>query len=560
VKHAEEIMEILEAFDLTRSYRSAAELAGCDHHTVAHWVARRDAGELSATAVRRDQLIDPFLAKLEEWMEASKGKVRADVAHKKLLALGYGGSERTTRRAVSAARKSWLAGNRRVHRPWVPEPGLWFQWDFGTGPIVDGKATLLFCAWLAWSRFRVIIPIRDRSLPTVVAAIDATLRRFGGCPTYGLTDNEKTVTVEQVARIAIRNPEMVAAAAHYGLTVATCLPADAPTKGGSEATVRVAKADLVPTDANLLGAYASWAELEAAAEALCAELNARPHRVTRRAPAEMLVEERSRLHRLPTHPYTAAFGVTRTVGCPQPMVQHDWCLYSVPSVLAGETVWVRVQGSQVVITHVGAGGPVEVARHLATTPGNPQVDPAHFPTQPEGALNRTPVAANAAEAEFLAIGDGAVLWLKEAGAVGASRVRAKMADAVARAKLSGVEAVNWALGHAAVYGRFAEADLAPSWPTAAAPVSPAAPARTTRCSRAPPPGRGSADEPPPRRHGRRRPRRCPCRRRHHHPRRRAPRRRAGRTGRVHRRLPGPGRGAAAALGLRPLHLWRLHPR
>jgi hypothetical protein len=318
----------------------------------------------------------------------------------------------------------------------------------------------LFCAWLAWSRFRVIIPIRDRSLPTVVAAIDATLRRFGGCPTYGLTDNEKTVTVEHVARIAIRNPEMVSAAAHYGLTVATCLPADAATKGGSEATVRVAKADLVPTDANLLGAYASWAELEAAAEALCAELNARAHRVTRRAPAEMLVEERSRLHRLPADPYTAAFGVTRTVGCPQPMVQQDWCLYSVPSVLAGETVWVRVHGSEVVITHVGADGPVEVARHLVTTPGNPRVDPAHFPAEPEGALNRTPVAANAAEAEFLAIGDGAVLWLKEAGAVGASRVRAKMADAVARAKLSGVEAVNWALGHAAVYGRFAEADLA----------------------------------------------------------------------------------------------------
>jgi hypothetical protein len=35
-----------------------------------------------------------------------------------------------------------------------------------------------------------------------------------------------------------------------------------------------------------------------------------------------------------------------------------------------------------------------------------------------------------------------------------------MADAVALAKLSGVEAVNWALGHAAVYGRFAEGDLA----------------------------------------------------------------------------------------------------
>jgi hypothetical protein len=37
-------MEILEAFDLTRSYRAAAQLTGTDHKTVAHYVERRDAG------------------------------------------------------------------------------------------------------------------------------------------------------------------------------------------------------------------------------------------------------------------------------------------------------------------------------------------------------------------------------------------------------------------------------------------------------------------------------------------------------------------------------------
>ena len=95
-------MRILEAFDLTQSYRAAGELAGCDHHTVAGWVARRDAGELTATPVRRRQVIDGFLAKVEEWMEASNGKIRADVAHDKLAAMGYVGSERTTRRAVAA--------------------------------------------------------------------------------------------------------------------------------------------------------------------------------------------------------------------------------------------------------------------------------------------------------------------------------------------------------------------------------------------------------------------------------------------------------------------------
>jgi hypothetical protein len=141
------------------------------------------------------------------------------------------------------------------------------------------------------------------------------------------------------------------------------------------------------------------------------------------------------------------------------MVQADWCLYSVPWTLAGEVVWVRTHGDDVVITHVGSDSPVEVARHRRTTPGNPRVNPAHFPTAPEGALNRTPVAANATEAEFLSIGVGASLWLTEAGAAGVSRVRAKMADAVGLARLRGAEAVDRALAEAAVAGRFAEADL-----------------------------------------------------------------------------------------------------
>jgi transposase len=65
MKSDEEIMEILEAFDLTRSYRDAAELAGCDHHTIANWVGRRDQGELTSAPVPKDGLIDPFTEMLE---------------------------------------------------------------------------------------------------------------------------------------------------------------------------------------------------------------------------------------------------------------------------------------------------------------------------------------------------------------------------------------------------------------------------------------------------------------------------------------------------------------
>jgi len=118
-------MEILEAFDLTKSLRDAGELAGCSHHTVEHYVSAREAGALSDRPVARPRKIDEFRPKLEEWIERSGGKLRADVAHDKLVALGFGGSERTTRRAVREAKAAFKAGRVRVHRPWVTEPGMW---------------------------------------------------------------------------------------------------------------------------------------------------------------------------------------------------------------------------------------------------------------------------------------------------------------------------------------------------------------------------------------------------------------------------------------------------
>src|SRR4051794_18432959 len=300
LKTPEEVMEILEAFDATGSLRAAAELVGCDHKTVAHWVrARDDAGGGLPQPARSRPRVDAFAEKVEEWVEPSCGKVRADVAHQKLVAMGYQGSERTTRRAVAAAKRRWRAEHGRRTRPWIPEPGLWMQWDYGDGPTVAGRSTVLFCAWLAWSRFRVVIALWDRTMPSVVMALDRALRSFGGAPTYALTDNEKTVSTDHIAGIAVRNPQIVSVGRHYGLSIATCVPADPQSKGGSEATVGIAKADLVPTEHNLRGEYVDFAQLEHACIELGDRVNAREHRVTRRAPAGMLAEGRARLHPLP---------------------------------------------------------------------------------------------------------------------------------------------------------------------------------------------------------------------------------------------------------------------
>jgi transposase len=458
VKTSREIMEILEAYDLTGSYRAAAELAGCDHHTVARYVRLREAGQPPVAREHRARLIDEYLEKVEELVVRSKGRVRADVVHRRISAMGFVGGQRTTRRAVAEAKARYRAGQRRVFRPWIAEPGLWMQWDWGEGPRIKGRRTQLWCAWLAWSRFRVVIPVWDKTIPTIVSCLDTTLRRMGGVPTYALTDNEKTVSIDHVATIAVRNPEIVEVGRHYGMTVRTCMPADPQSKGGSEATVRIAKADLVPTEANLLDQYRTFAELEAACRMFCQEVNDRPHRETRRRPTEALAEEATRLHPLPAQPFTVAFGTTRRVNwdC---TISFEGVRYSVPHELVDTRVWARLHGEEVVVTAVDGAGGREVARHPRSSPGNPSIRVEHYPPRADKDRGRTPSARTAEEAAFLALGPGAAAWLVEAAAAGTRRIRPKMAEAVALAKLHPAAEVDQALGTAAVAGRFADNDL-----------------------------------------------------------------------------------------------------
>src|ERR1017187_9045942 len=116
-------MNILEAYDLTGSLRDAAELAGCSHHTVARYVAERERGRaVPAGPARRAGVTGPFLAKLEELVDRSKGKIRADVAHETITAMGYGGSERTTRRAGAEISRGAFPGGRRGGRAPSPRP------------------------------------------------------------------------------------------------------------------------------------------------------------------------------------------------------------------------------------------------------------------------------------------------------------------------------------------------------------------------------------------------------------------------------------------------------
>jgi hypothetical protein len=146
-------MEILEAYDLAGTLRGTAAPAGCDHKTVAHWVRQRELAGAMVVAERRRPAVGEFAGKIDEVVERSHGRIRADVAHAKLVAHGDQGSEPTTRHWVAEAKRRWRREHRRRTRPWIPSPGcrpVWLRRRAGRGRARDG----VVLGVAAWSRYR----------------------------------------------------------------------------------------------------------------------------------------------------------------------------------------------------------------------------------------------------------------------------------------------------------------------------------------------------------------------------------------------------------------------
>jgi hypothetical protein len=113
---------------------------------------------------------------------------------------------------------------------------MWMQYDFGR------RSAREWCCHAVVLRVAGVVAVPGGA---GVAGQDAAVGdggdRCGAAHlrwSYGLTDNEKTVTREHGAGIAVRNRQMLDFSRHYGLTIATCVPADPATKGGSENAVK----------------------------------------------------------------------------------------------------------------------------------------------------------------------------------------------------------------------------------------------------------------------------------------------------------------------------------
>ncbi len=217
MKSAKDRMDIISAYHQLGSYRAAAEHCGTTHRTVKKIVEKFEAGQagmpLPARAERAHNY-DLVADLVAERVQKSHGRISA----KRLLpiakAAGYEGSARNFRRLVAEAKALWRSNNHRGRRPAVWEPGEYLVIDWAQA----APGLFLFCAVLAFSRWRFVRFASNERASTTLALIAESLAAAGGVPARVLADRMACLKGGVVANVVVPTPDYVRLAGHYPLT------------------------------------------------------------------------------------------------------------------------------------------------------------------------------------------------------------------------------------------------------------------------------------------------------------------------------------------------------
>ncbi|BBY31280.1 hypothetical protein MSEDJ_53760 [Mycolicibacterium sediminis] len=248
------------------------------------------------------------------------------------------------------------------------------MWEPGEYLVIDwaqaAPGLFLFCAVLAFSRWRFVRFATNERASTTLALIAETMAAAGGVPARVLADRMACLKGGVVANVVVPTPDYVRLAGHYGFAPDFCHASDPQSKGVVERLCGYAQDDLaVPllTEAAVTGKPITLRDANAAAEAWCTEVNAANHSEICAIPDERLVVERDLLQPLPSlRLQIGAPSVRRKVdrlSC----IRYGSARYSVPMRLIGTTVTVVVDHDALCLLEPATG--VIVAEHELVAPG-----------------------------------------------------------------------------------------------------------------------------------------------------------------------------------------------
>ncbi|MBI4939655.1 MAG: IS21 family transposase [Actinobacteria bacterium] len=464
MKNARERMDILAAYRQVGSYRGAAAICGTTHKTVKRVVERHEAGGAAAPRRERARNYDPVREVVAEQVAKTHGRISAKRLLPAARTAGYEGSARNFRRLVAAQKALWRRGNHRGRRPAVWTPGDTLAIDWG---VQDGLH--VFCAVLAWSRFRFVRFAADEKSTTTLGMLAECFEVLGGVPATVLADRMGCLKAAVVADVVVPTADYVRFATHYGFRPDFCRAADPESKGIVEALVGYAKRDLmVPLtlqDDLPQDLPDRLAAVNEQAAGWCGEVNAVVHSEICAVPAQRLEVERGLLKALPSlRPEIGARPVTRKVdrlSC----VRFGSARYSVPNRLIGDTVFLAVLEGRVQILErftghgTGHGTGEVVAEHPLVAPGETSILDEHYGSSRPDKPRRAPRARTGDEQRFLALGPTAGEFLTGAAAAGVANLARELRQILTLHAAHGPDALHAALARAVEFGRWRADDV-----------------------------------------------------------------------------------------------------
>jgi transposase len=448
-------MDIISAYQQVGSYRAAAELCGTTHKTVKRVVEKFEAGESAPARTERAHNFDAVTELVAERVAKSQGRMSAKRMLPIARAAGYDGSARNFRRLVAGAKGLWRNDHHRGRRPAVWSPGEYLVIDWAQA----APGLFLFCAVLAFSRWRFVAFATDQRASTTLALIAEAFGAIGGVPARVLADRMACLKGGVVANVVIPTAEYVRLAAHYGFTPDFCHANDPQSKGIVENLCGYAQRDLaVPllTEAAISGAPVDLRAANTAARAWCAEVNAAVHSEICAVPDERLIIEGELLQPLPS--------LRLRIGAPSVLrkvdrlscVRYASARYSVPTRLIGANVAVVVDHGAVCLVEPSTG--MIVAEHELAAPGTASILDVHY-DGPRPEPSRGPRPKTKAEQQFCALGAVAEAFLVGAAAIGNTRLGSELEILLALGAAHGDQALLAALRRAVAFRRFRATDV-----------------------------------------------------------------------------------------------------
>ena len=151
--------------------------AGCCSGIDSHVEKARASETTRADEVAVAHNYGPVTDIITERVAKTEGRISAKRLLPVVRAAGYSGSARNLRRAVAEAKARWRIDHHRGRRPgvWAPGDMLVFAWG-EIGPL------FVFCAVLAWSRFRFVYFADNLRAETTMAALAECMETIGGVP------------------------------------------------------------------------------------------------------------------------------------------------------------------------------------------------------------------------------------------------------------------------------------------------------------------------------------------------------------------------------------------